>query len=201
MNIPPFPPTIFLTSAAELHQLPEDKGSEVAFIGRSNSGKSTAINAITGIKGLARTSKTPGRTQLLNFFQITPQQRLVDLPGYGYAHVNAQKKEEWEKVISQYLKTRASLKGLIITMDSRHPLKERDQFMLTWASHYHIPVYILLTKTDKLSHQQSLKVLKEAEQQLTQLSNINVVQLFSATKAIGLRTARRIILNWLQHPS
>lgn len=192
-----FPPTTFLTSVAQLNQLPQDKGSEVAFIGRSNSGKSTAINTITGIKGLARTSKTPGRTQLLNFFQISLEQRLVDLPGYGYAHVNSQKKQDWEAVISTYLKTRRSLKGLIITMDSRHPLKERDQAMLTWASHYQIPTYVLLTKADKLTRQQSLKVLKETTQQLVKLSHANT-QLFSATKAIGLESARGTILNWLK---
>lgn len=199
MNIFTFPPTRFLTSAAQLTQLPPDKGSEIAFIGRSNSGKSTAINAITGIKGLARASKTPGRTQLLNFFQITEEQRLVDLPGYGYAHVNDQKKEDWETVISDYLQTRHSLKGLIITMDSRHPLKERDESMLVWATHYQIPVYILLTKADKLTRQQSLKVLKETQQRLITLNNSSIVQLFSATKGIGLETAQRTILNWLRH--
>ncbi len=197
MNAHPFPPTTFLTSAAQLGQLPKDTGSEVAFIGRSNSGKSTAINTITGIKGLARTSKTPGRTQLLNFFQINLEQRLVDLPGYGYAHVNTQKKEDWEKVISMYLKTRCSLKGLIITMDSRHPLKERDQSMLTWTSHYQIPTYILLTKADKLTRQQSLKVLKETKLQLAKLNNSSLVQLFSAPKTIGLESARKTILEWL----
>lgn len=199
MNTFAFPPTCFLTSAAQLTQLPPDKGSEVAFIGRSNSGKSTAINAITGIKGLARASKTPGRTQLLNFFQITEEQRLVDLPGYGYAHVNAQRKQDWEAVISDYLQTRHSLKGLIITMDSRHPLKERDESMLSWAVHYQIPVYILLTKADKLTRQQSLKVLKETQQQLITLNNNSIVQLFSATKGTGLEAAQRTILNWLRH--
>lgn len=199
MNTLTFPPTNFLTSAAQLNQLPQDKGSEVAFIGRSNSGKSTAINAITGIKGLARISKTPGRTQLLNFFQITEKQRLVDLPGYGYAHVNDQKKQLWEKVIADYLQTRHSLKGLIITMDSRHPLKERDESMLTWAAHYQIPVHILLTKADKLTRQQSLKILKETTQQLIKLNNTSLIQLFSATKGIGLESAKRVILNWLQH--
>ncbi|WP_218814042.1 ribosome biogenesis GTP-binding protein YihA/YsxC [Rickettsiella endosymbiont of Dermanyssus gallinae] len=194
-----FPPTRFLTSAAQLSQLPPDKGAEVAFIGRSNSGKSTAINAITGIKGLARASKTPGRTQLLNFFQITEEQRLVDLPGYGFARVHDQRKEEWEVVISDYLQTRHSLKGLIITMDSRHPLKERDESMLTWAANYQIPVYILLTKADKLTRQQSLKVLKETQQRLITLNNSSIVQLFSATKGTGLETAQRTILNWLQH--
>ena len=197
MNAHTFPITNFLTSAAQLSQLPEDKGSEVAFIGRSNSGKSTAINIITGIKGLARTSKTPGRTQLLNFFQINVERRLVDLPGYGYANVHTQKKEDWEKVISMYLKTRRSLKGLIITMDSRHPLKDRDQSMLVWASHYQIPTYILLTKVDKLSRQQSLKVLQETTRQLAKLSNTSTAQLFSAPKAIGLEAARKTILGWL----
>lgn len=199
MNTFTFPPTRFLTSAAQLTQLPPDKGSEVAFIGRSNSGKSTAINAITGIKGLARASKTPGRTQLLNFFQITEEQRLVDLPGYGYAHVNEQRKQDWEVVISDYLQTRHSLKGLIITMDSRHPLKERDASMLSWAVHYQIPVYILLTKADKLTRHQSLKVLKETQQQLIKLNNNSIVQLFSATKGIGLEAAQRTILSWLRH--
>jgi GTP-binding protein len=197
LNALNFPPTTFLTSVAQIDQLPQDKGSEVAFIGRSNSGKSSAINAITGIKALARTSKTPGRTQLLNFFQINLDYRLVDLPGYGYAHVNAKKKEAWEKVISMYLKTRQSLKGLIITMDSRHPLKERDQSMLAWTLHYQIPTYILLTKADKLTRQHALRILKEVEQQLFKLTLTTQVQLFSATKAIGLESARQTILNWL----
>ncbi len=197
MNAHIFPPTIFLTSVAQLEQLPQDKGAEVAFIGRSNSGKSTAINAITGIKALARTSKTPGRTQLLNFFEVNLEQRLVDLPGYGYAHVNPQKKENWEETVSMYLKTRRSLKGLIITMDSRHPLKERDQSMLAWALHYQIPTYILLTKTDKLTRQQALKILQDVERQLLKLTPLTKVQLFSATKAIGLESARQTILNWL----
>jgi GTP-binding protein len=194
-----FPPTDFLTSVAQLSQLPPDQASEVAFIGRSNSGKSTAINAITGIRGLAKTSKTPGRTQLLNFFQIAGENRLVDLPGYGYAHVNDQKKRDWEKIIALYLKIRHSLKGLIITMDSRHPLKERDEYMLNWAAHYQIPVYILLTKADKLTRQQSLKVLRETQQQLIQLKNTSKVQLFSAVKGIGIKIAQQIILDWLNH--
>lgn len=197
MNSRTFPTTAFLTSVAQLNQLPEDRGSEVAFIGRSNSGKSTAINAITGIKGLAKTSKTPGRTRLLNFFQITQIQRLVDLPGYGYARVDIKKKKTWENVIATYLKTRRSLKGLIITMDSRHPLKENDSLMLAWTSHYQIPVYILLTKADKLSRHQSLKVLKETQEQLFQLNRRSAIQLFSATKPIGLESARQLILDWL----
>ena len=192
-----FPLTVFLKSVAQLDQLPTDQGVEVAFIGRSNSGKSTAINSITGKKGLAKTSKIPGRTQLLNFFQINEQLRLVDLPGYGFANVPNDKKTDWEKTIATYLKTRKSLKGLVITMDIRHPLKDRDQAMLTWASHYQIPVYILLTKADKLTRNQAENVLKLTTQQLATLNQPYEIQIFSATKSIGLTSVRQRILNWL----
>lgn len=197
MNVLIFPLTIFLKSVAQLDQLPKDQGAEVAFIGRSNSGKSSAINIITGKKGLAKTSKTPGRTQLLNFFQITDQQRLVDLPGYGYAKVSSDKKEAWEKTISSYLALRKSLKGLVITMDIRHPLKERDQAMLVWALHHQIPSYILLTKADKLTRNQAAKVLKQINQQLAVVSKDCRVQIFSATTPIGVEMARHVILDWL----
>lgn len=180
-----------------MDQLPVDQGAEIAFIGRSNSGKSTAINSITGKKGLAKTSKTPGRTQLLNFFQIDKHLRLVDLPGYGFANVPNDKKADWEKTIATYLKIRKSLKGLVITMDIRHPLKDRDQAMLIWASHYQIPVYILLTKADKLTRNQAINALKSTTQQLAMLNKPFEIQTFSASKSIGLETARRRILNWL----
>jgi GTP-binding protein len=192
-----FPLTVFLKSIAQLDQLPDDQGAEIAFIGRSNSGKSTAINSITGKKGLAKTSKTPGRTQLLNFFQINEHLRLVDLPGYGFANVPNDKKTDWEKTIATYLKIRKSLKGLVITMDIRHPFKDLDQAMLTWASHYQIPVYILLTKADKLTRNQAAKALKLTTQQLATLNKPYEIQIFSATKSIGLESARRRILNWL----
>lgn len=194
MSSPVFPLTVFLKSVAKLEQLPTDQGAEVAFIGRSNSGKSTAINSITGRKGLAKTSKTPGRTQLLNFFQINEHLRLVDLPGYGFANVPNDKKVDWEETVATYLKIRKSLKGLIITMDIRHPLKDRDQTMLKWASYYQIPVYILLTKADKLTRNQAANALKQTAQQL---ANTCEIQLFSATKSIGLADARHRILNWL----
>jgi len=190
-----FPLTLFLKSVAQLDQLPVDQGAEVAFIGRSNSGKSTAINSITGKKGLAKTSKTPGRTQLLNFFQINEHLRLVDLPGYGFAHAPQDKKINWEKNIADYLSIRKSLKGLMITMDIRNPLKDQDQAMLAWASHYQIPVYILLTKADKLTRHQAANALKLVSQQLAH--NTSEIQIFSATKSIGLENARRRILNWL----
>ena len=192
----PFP-IFFLKSVAQLSQLPKDKGAEVAFIGRSNSGKSTAINSITGKKGLAKTSKTPGRTQLLNFFQIDEHLRLVDLPGYGFANVPNDIQLNWEKIITNYLKTRKSLKGLIITMDIRHPLKSQDQAMLAFASHYQIPAYILLTKADKLTRNQAANTLKLATQQLATLHCLYKMQIFSATKSIGINNARHRILTWL----
>jgi GTP-binding protein len=198
LNALDFSRTFFLSSAAQSSHLPTDHGAEIAFIGRSNSGKSSAINAITGIKGLAKTSKTPGHTQLLNFFQIAQNQRLVDLPGYGYATVNKKQQQDWEKIISSYFKTRKSLKGVIITMDSRHPLKASDQSMLGLATYYQIPVYILLTKMDKLSRQESLKTLKKTTQQLTaQLYPPHIIQLFSSTQGIGLTPVRQTICVWL----
>jgi GTP-binding protein len=192
-----FPLTIFLKSAVQLDQLPKDQGAEVAFIGRSNSGKSSAINSITGKKGLAKTSKTPGRTQLLNFFQINEHLRLVDLPGYGFANVPNKIKANWEEKIANYLKIRKSLKGLIITMDIRHPLKDRDKAMLMLAFHYHIPIYILLTKADKLTHSQAANVLKLTTHQLDLFNTPFEIQTFSSTKSIGIENARRRILTWL----
>lgn len=192
----PFP-ILFLKSAAQLSQLPKDKGAEVAFIGRSNSGKSTAINSITGKKGLAKTSKTPGRTQLLNFFKIDEHLRLVDLPGYGFANVPNDIQANWEKTIAKYLKTRKALKGLVITMDIRHPLKRQDQAMLALALHYQIPAYILLTKADKLTRNQAANTLKLTLQQLANLHCPYEIQIFSATKSIGIDNARHRILTWL----
>lgn len=192
-----FPLTIFLKSAAQLDQLPKDQGAEVAFIGRSNSGKSSAINSITGKKGLAKTSKTPGRTQLLNFFQINEHLRLVDLPGYGFANVPNKIKANWEEKITNYLKIRKSLKGLVITMDIRHPLKDRDKAMLTLAFHYHIPTYILLTKADKLTRSQAANTLKLTTHQLALFNTPFEIQTFSVTKSTGIENARRRILTWL----
>lgn len=192
-------PIFFLKSAAQLNQLPKDQGAEVAFIGRSNSGKSTAINAITGKKGLAKTSKTPGRTQLLNFFQIDEHQRLVDFPGYGFANAPNDIQANWEKTLANYLKIRKSLKGLVITMDIRHPLKSQDQAMLVWVSHNQIPIYILLTKADKLTRSQAINTLKLTTQQLAILHCPYEIQIFSATKLIGIESVRHRILTWLTY--
>lgn len=192
-----FPKTAFLTSAAKLSQLPSDEGAEIAFAGRSNAGKSSAINAITGVNGLAKTSKTPGRTQLLNVFTLDDKHRLVDLPGYGYAKVTEEIKRRWQELLEQYLTHRQSLRCLILVMDIRHPLKEYDQQMLQWSDHYQLPVHILLTKADKLSHGAALQTLNQVKKTLATFSVSTTVQLFSSSKNTGLPEARKQLLNVL----
>ena len=140
----------FLLSAPTLSQCPDDTGCEVAFAGRSNAGKSSAINVLTRQGKLARTSKTPGRTQLINFFSLTEHCRLVDLPGYGYAKVPKAVKQRWDEHLAEYLQRRQSLRGLILLMDVRHPLQDFDRQMVLWADQSDMPVHILLTKADKL---------------------------------------------------
>ncbi|MGK0335481.1 MAG: GTP-binding protein, partial [Candidatus Azotimanducaceae bacterium] len=146
----PLSEATFLKSAATLQQCPADLGAEVAFCGRSNAGKSSALNCLTDQKKLARTSKTPGRTQLINFFSLSESLRLVDLPGYGYAKVPPKMKAEWQRNLDDYLRGRDSLRGLIQVMDIRHPLREFDKLMLEWSESAELPVHILLTKADKL---------------------------------------------------
>jgi len=188
----------YLISAAELGQLPPDKGCEVAFIGRSNSGKSSALNMITGIKGLARTSKTPGRTQMINFFALDDkhQCRLVDLPGYGYAKVPFVVQERWEKAVDEYLRTRDSLKGLMLIMDIRHPLKDMDCDMIKWAVKCKVPTHILLTKADKLKPQAARKSLKEVQEALKRHGRHVTIQLFSAMDRTGLDDAKAVLDTW-----
>jgi len=192
-----WPPTTFLLSAAKLSQLPPDQGAEVAFVGRSNVGKSSALNAITGVKGLAKTSKTPGRTQLLNFFALDEQRRLVDLPGYGYAKVSEAVKARWQKTLADYLATRQSLRGLVLLIDSRHPLKAFDESMLTWADQQQLPVYILLTKADKLSRSAATQALKTLQNTLRNYTTSIHTQLFSAHNSIGVGEARKYLLDML----
>ena len=139
----------FIHSAPSIRECPPETGVEVAFAGRSNAGKSSAINTLTNNHKLARVSKTPGRTQLINFFELSDSQRLVDLPGYGYAKVSREMKERWQRYLSEYLRERRCLKGLILLMDIRHPLQEFDATMLNWATAAKMPVHILLTKSDK----------------------------------------------------
>ncbi len=148
---PNFQAAEYLKSATELGHLPNDEAVEVAFIGRSNAGKSSALNTITGLKALARVSKTPGRTQAINLFTLNAKHRLVDLPGYGYAKVPLSMKEKWQANINAYLAERECLRGLVLIMDVRHPLKDSDKQLLMWAAEAELPVHVLLTKADKLS--------------------------------------------------
>ncbi len=187
----------FLTSAAKLPQCPPDTGWEVAFAGRSNAGKSSAINSLTNNKKLAKTSKTPGRTQLINFFELSDNQRLVDLPGYGFAKVPLAVKREWTKQLENYLQNRQCLRGLILLMDVRHPLQPFDRQMLNWALQASMPVHILLTKADKLSKGAAGTTLLQVRTELLPHADLTSVQLFSALKHDGNRALIAVLDAWL----
>ncbi|MES9955749.1 MAG: ribosome biogenesis GTP-binding protein YihA/YsxC [Sedimenticola sp.] len=186
----------FLTSAAKLNQSPADEGIEVAFAGRSNAGKSSAINTLCQQRNLARTSKTPGRTQLLNFFALDEQRRLVDLPGYGYAKVAEKVKLQWQKELAAYLEQRQSLRGIILLVDVRHPLKEFDQQMLDWSAQIDLPVHILLTKADKLKHGAASKALLQIRKAVAPFGEQVSVQLFSSLKRQGVDQAHSVLDQW-----
>ncbi len=190
----------FLTSASKLSQCPEDSGWEVAFAGRSNAGKSSAINSLTANTKLARTSRTPGRTQLINFFSLTEQQRLVDLPGYGFAKVPLAIKREWTRQLENYLQKRQSLRGLVLLMDVRHPLQVFDQQMLAWAIAAGMPVHVLLTKADKLKNGPARNTLLQVQKELRQYGDLVSVQLFSALKHSGHKELIAVLNAWLTAP-
>lgn len=195
----PYSQATFLKSAARVNQLPEDTGFEAAFAGRSNAGKSSALNTLCGVRQLARTSKTPGRTQLINVFTLPePSKRLIDLPGYGYAKVSQKIKEEWQKHLAHYLEARQSLKGLILLMDVRHPLKELDQMMASWAVERGLPVRILLTKADKLSRGAVKNTVLEVKQAYTNYSDLVSVQAFSSLKKQGVEELIEVLNEWLK---
>ena len=187
----------FLISAGNAKQFPPE-GSEVAFAGRSNAGKSSAINTLCDNKGLARTSKTPGRTRLVNFFELDEQRRIVDLPGYGFAKVPVAMKNEWQKLMTQYLSEQPALRGLVVIMDIRHPLNDYDWQMLEWCNHFDLPAHILLTKADKIKRgaQQNSKL---KTQKLLKEANINAsVQTFSSLKKAGLDELVAKLNEWLE---
>ena len=194
-----FNKAVFTQSAPSIRECPPEEGVEVAFAGRSNAGKSSAINALTNNGKLARTSKTPGRTQLINFFDLSTSQRLVDLPGYGYAKVSREMKEQWQRYLSEYLRTRKCLKGLVLLMDIRHPLQEFDTTMLNWAAEANMPVHILLTKADKLSRGNAGSVLLEVKKAMKEagLSDLVSAQTFSALKNTGVDTLKIKLQEWL----
>ncbi len=192
---------VFLKSAARVNQLPEDIGYEVAFAGRSNAGKSSALNCLTGIKQLARTSKTPGRTQLINLFSLDESRRLVDLPGYGYAKVALQVKEDWQKHLAHYLEVRQCLKGLVVVMDCRHPLKELDQMMIDWALDREIPVHALLTKADKLNKSEAKNAVAKVKRQYQLLGDLVSAQVFSSLKKEGVDELITRLDSWFEWPA
>jgi GTP-binding protein len=186
--------TRFVKSAASLADLPPDSSREVAFAGRSNSGKSSALNAISGIKGLARVSKTPGRTQLINYFSVTETRYLVDLPGYGYARVPPTVQRQWGILLEDYFIYRKPLAGLVLVMDVRRPLTEFDARLLAWTMPIQLPVLVLLSKADKLSSSAALTVQREVAQRL---QNQAQVEVFSALSKTGVEIARQVIGKWL----
>ena len=196
MNALNYHSATFLKSAAKISQLPEGVNKEVAFIGRSNVGKSSALNALTGQKHLARTSKTPGRTQCVNFFSIDNKNYLVDLPGYGYAKVPKTLKDNWHQLLDQYLRTGQNLQGLILLMDIRHPLQEFEKRMLDWATQMKTPTHVLLTKADKLSRGAQSSTLQTVqnilkEQEIT-------VSIFSAKQKLGLKELEERLNTWFE---
>jgi GTP-binding protein len=187
----------FTISAPDIRRLPEDTGIEVAFAGRSNAGKSSALNTLTNQKSLARTSKTPGRTQLINVFEVSDTQRLVDLPGYGFAKVPLEMKKKWQKALGEYLEKRDSLKGLVVLMDIRHPLKDLDRNLIEWAAESNLPVLALLTKSDKLSQGKASAEVLKVKKNLAPLNADIKVQAFSSLKRTGAEQANKIICDWL----
>lgn len=188
--------TRFLKSAAALADLPPDTGREVAFAGRSNAGKSSALNAITGVNGLARVSKTPGRTQLINLFTLDETRRLVDLPGYGYAKVPDSVRAQWGRLMEQYFSCRQALVGLVLVMDIRHPLTEFDRHMLAWTGPLNLPVLALLTKSDKLTRNHANQAAREVARQLA-VFPMATVEIFSAVSRQGVDRVRATLATWL----
>jgi GTP-binding protein len=185
-----------LQSAETITQSPSDAGYEVAFAGRSNAGKSSFINTLTGINGLARTSKTPGRTRLLNFFELDESRRLVDLPGYGFAKVNENMRRRWARNMEEYLQLRQSLAGLVLVMDVRHALREFDWQMLDWCHHAQLPVHAVLTKADKLKRGKQAAAIQQAKTAMKSRLGSASLQLFSSLKHQGVGEIHTVLDEW-----
>ena len=194
---PAFSQISYLKSAHLPNQWPEDSGYEVVFAGRSNVGKSSAINAIVNQRKLARTSKTPGRTQHIMFYTMTDECRLVDLPGYGYAKVPEKLRQHWGRTLEKYLETRDCLRGLILPVDARHPNNKLDLKMLSWCDSLGLAVHVLLTKSDKLSKNKAASALRQFELETSNLQQCSA-QLFSSVSLRGVDQARAVILNWIK---
>nr|WP_055735056.1 ribosome biogenesis GTP-binding protein YihA/YsxC [Agarivorans gilvus] len=195
-----FQNTHFITSAPNIQAMPEDSGIEVAFAGRSNAGKSSALNALTRQKSLARTSKTPGRTQLINVFEISEGFRLIDLPGYGFAQVPEEIKKQWQKSLSEYLQDRQSLQGIVVLMDIRHPFKDTDNGLIQWAVDCDLPVLALLTKADKLKQGARKAAVLKGRETAKAFGGEVRVEAFSSLKKQGLDILQNTLASWFdQH--
>lgn len=194
----PYQKAQFVLSAADLKQLPVDIGVEVAIVGRSNAGKSSVLNRLTKQKQLARVSKTPGRTQLINVFQITLDKRLIDLPGYGFAHVPAAVKRDWEELVSAYFEERESLKGVLLIMDIRHPMKPLDEHLIQYCAEREIKVHVLLNKQDKLSKSAAAKTYQTVKTALKAFGSDVTLQLFSAASGAGLIELEQQLNGWYE---
>lgn len=190
--------THFVTSSPDLARLPKDLGMEIAFAGRSNAGKSSALNAICDQNNLAKTSRTPGRTRLINLFEVCKGLTLVDLPGYGYAQVPESMKKEWQKAMSEYLQKRMALRGLVVVMDIRHPLKDHDRLIIDWSIAANLPCLLLLTKCDKIGINKSREVIGELKVQLQEFGGNFAMIAFSSLKKIGVNEVRQVLTSWYQ---
>ena len=188
--------TTFVTSAPDISKLPNDVGAEIAIIGRSNSGKSSSINAICDQKTLAKTSRTPGRTRLINLFKVNEGKYLVDLPGYGYAQVPEQMKRQWQKAMTDYLQQRKCLCGLVVTMDIRTPLRDHDRMIIDWSIAANLPCLILLTKADKFGVNKRKELVGEVKTQLSEFGGNFTIIAFSALRKIGIDETRNVLKNW-----
>ncbi len=197
--MPLFQKAVFLTTVANLRDLPQDSLCEVAFAGRSNAGKSSAINTLAGRVRLAFVSKTPGRTQHLNYFTLEPGKYFVDLPGYGFAKAPEAIRSQWEGLIGPYLSKRNQLAGLVVIMDSRRPFTDLDIKLIDWFRPTGRPIHILLSKADKLSRQEQTKVLRSVQAEIATWGDADLysVQLFSSLKKTGVEDAERVLAGWL----
>ena len=195
----PFREAEFLLGAARIAQLPPDSGTEIAFAGRSNAGKSSALNALCGRRALARVSRTPGRTQEINIFRLPPdgQQRLVDLPGYGYARVPPAQRAQWDRLIGQYLRERESLVGLVLIMDIRRPMTDLDRDLLGWLAPQPRLLHVVLTKADKVSRSEAGRQLLLTRRRLEEMGLHATLQTFSALKREGVEDLQGLLLEWL----
>ena len=191
---------VFEISVAKPQDLPAASGPEIAFAGRSNAGKSSAINTLAGHTRLAFVSKTPGRTQLINLFRLRNGAALVDLPGYGYADVLEKIRKEWQGLLEHYLTRRQALAGLVMIMDARRPLTELDRQMINWFGPTGKPIHCLLTKADKLTRQEQTKVLREVRAEMADAGSPITAQLFSSLKKTGMEEAETVIASWLENP-